>query len=366
MNYSKKPNYIKVNGVIIDVNETPKISKNNTHYKIVCAALLILCINYTQIESYVLESNDSYENTNSTVVYADDSIVENKETELFLQESASTTVDETKSEFTDMENVNAEPVVEDIVTEPVVEDIAATKKWTTSSLNLRTGPSTDDAICVTVPFNTELEVTGSIDCWYRVIYKGNEYFAYKAFLTDEKYVQPVVETAEEKVNVGPYDNIVIGEDGTDSVTKNANKYWNNTVPEDLKKWFVENGWQIKVSNVSLKSRFNCDYSVAGMTVWGEKTIYLDNRNTIIELAMLHEIGHAVDMNWYVLSYGEDFQTCYEKERDNFIDSTGGTEYAKTNVQEYFASVFANMILDTNAVRNQCPETVAYIEANLPY
>ena len=392
---SKRPNYVKVNGVWVNANEPPKTKSNGFQlhngvkfHGFVCFCLVLIlgfCLNLNNAQDIMAHNNS----TNITMagpteeiateIIAPEQIENELETEMVTEEvNMETIIEESETENI----VESETATELIENEPAlivehkqsyeVEELEHVSKWTTSSLNLRTGPGTKYDAVAAVAFNTELTITGTAKGWYRVEYKDKEYWVFGEYLSSEKYVAPVVEQKDEVKSeyvehVGPYDNIVIGDDGTSSVVTAANVYWNKNVPENLKKWFVDNGWKIKVSAQSLKTRFCYDVSIAGITVGDEKTIYLDNRKSVIAKSMLHEIGHAVDINLAPnLSYSWDFEELYNKECNNFVDCTGDSDYAKSNPQEYFASVFVNIILNKNKVISQCPETVDYILSNLPY
>ena len=53
----------------------------------------------------------------------------------------------------------------------------------TSGLHLRTGPSTNYAIILTMPYNSVVDVTGSSSGWYKVVYSGRSGWASGAYLS---------------------------------------------------------------------------------------------------------------------------------------------------------------------------------------
>ncbi len=243
-----------------------------------------------------------------------------------------------------------------------VEDVAPVNMYASTQLNLRNGPGTEHGVEATIPFNTEVSVTGTCRDWKRVSYGGVEYFCHGKYLMAEKYVEPVYN--------GPYDNIATGEPGTSqAVVDKVNAYWNKNVPESLKAWFVANEWKLVVSAQPLNERFGYPFSTAGVTSSGDRTVYIDNRENAVTRSIIHEIGHAVDFtigfpNWSG-SYSEEFQGIYEAEAENFTDCTGHSEYARTNTQEYFASVFQNIILDPSGTQASVPASFEYVSRYMP-
>ena len=245
-----------------------------------------------------------------------------------------------------------------------VMDVEHVTKYASDVLELYSGPGTTYGVANKVPFNTAVVVTGVIEDWSRVVYNNQEYYCVSSCLMDNKYVKT------DPVYDGPYDNIIVGEKGTDtSVINTANIYWNKYVPMSVKKYFVESGWHLVVSATSLQTRFNYDSSIAGLTVEADRTVYLDNRKTAVVTALLHEVGHAIDLSKGGLygagSYSQEFEKLWKLESANFVDCTGGVEYARSTPQEYFASVFANIILSPNTCKKQCPKTYTYVKSYIP-
>lgn len=305
-------------------------------------------ISNTSSESLeVTENSESSEVTESAVIEADSS-----DSEVYA----------TQNEYRgskDTDSFNVEPVENYEV-------------YTQCNLRLRIGPSTDyEQICV-VKTNTRLTVTGVVNNWVRIFYNDVEAYCSAKYISTEKYVEKV---ATKEIRASPssdvkssLDNYIKGEDDTTSkVVEIANNYWNKNVPDSIRQWVISNNWKIVISNQSLEERFKTGFSTAGLTYYNgvDNVIYLDNRKSTVSRALIHEIGHAINYTCNAGVDSEEFIQIFEEEKNQFTDCTGGSDYARSSVNEYFASVFANIILDYNSVSKNCPKSVAYINNFVP-
>lgn len=324
------------------VDSNVKVQSNNIIVIEDLEVPLVSWVDKTEISSY------------ESVQYDENIIIENTEI--------------TNNDLEKEPNLNSEVPVEEIdvdkisVPEYTVDYVDAYKMFTNSGLNLRSGPGTEYEVVTSVSINTELEVRGTSGSWSLIAYKDTEYFCSSKHLSSEKTEKVVVEA-------GPYDNYIVGEDGiTTEMISYANDYWNKNVPNNIKEFLISNGWRIVISMQSLRERFGYNFSVAGLADGAANIIYIDNRRSAVGSALLHEIGHAIDFTIgypFSGSYSGEFDNIYNTEKDNFVDVTGSPDYARSNPHEYFASVFANIILSPTICRQQCPETVAYIEGYIP-
>ena len=278
-------------------------------------------------------------------------------------EEVTTESEESTAELEEINNTEDNETAEPHEPIYTITSVEQHNMFTTCGLNLRSGPGTEYDILSSVDINTELIVIGECNGWSVVIYNDYQYFCYSNYLSTDKTIITSVESS-------PYDNFVIGEDGvTADIVSYANSYWNKNVPNSIKAFLAENDWRVVISVQSLRDRFGYSFSTAGVTEGIENTIYLDNRTSAINTAMLHEIGHAIDFSLgfphSAGSFCSEFKEIYDAEKDYFIDVTGSSDYARSNPQEFFASVFSNIILSPSSCRSQCPKTVAYIEQYIP-
>ncbi len=141
----------------------------------------------------------------------------------------------------------------------------------------------------------------------------------------------------------------------------------NLIPADIRKDFEDNGWIIKIAPQAtirdedpwlgqLPTIFGI---IAGLTVTGKNTIYLDDKYG--EEATAHEMGHYVDIvllgteDWPP-SYSNEFNNIYEQEKNGFSDN-----YPKSDAHEYFAETFALYIEYAGSLQQDFPRTYEYMD-----
>lgn len=211
-----------------------------------------------------------------------------------------------------------------------VTPIESCAKYTNASINLYNGPGNQFEIVTTVPMSTKVNVIGEVDNgWMKIQLAGVDYFCCREELSDV-----------------PYNDIVVCEAGASQAIKNkANAYWNENVPDWLKRQFVDNGWKIVISGTKLSNRFGFNMSVAGITHYDRKIVYLDNRESVIKRAMIHEIGHAIDYIHGLPSQSDEFKVIFNAEKYHFTDVASiGDGHEISSSVEYFAQVFNNIVL----------------------
>ena len=122
----------------------------------------------------------------------------------------------------------------------------------------------------------------------------------------------------------------------------ACEYYAN-LPISVRMKIESHGWEI-IIKPNLKAAMGYSYSIQGLTNYGEKCVYLDNRSIAVTDALYHEIGHAIDSINDFPSSSNEFLALYEEEKADFtyIDAVGdGHEIS--NHLEFFASIFSSII-----------------------
>ena len=121
-------------------------------------------------------------------------------------------------------------------------------------------------------------------------------------------------------------------------------------------------YSIELTDMNLAAAYGYSGSIVGITDYETKTVYVANKWSAIRRATIHEIGHALDNAHGTVSCTSEFKSIYYSERYDFHDCTSvGDGHETSDVIEYFASVYQNMILNYDATKSDVPETVAYIE-----
>ena len=126
----------------------------------------------------------------------------------------------------------------------------------------------------------------------------------------------------------------------------------------------ESGWTIQMSNpTQIGTIIGVGGYYAGITVENQKTVYLSNNVDDAEWCILHELGHAVDIDvlhragWQP-SLSPQFAAIFAAEAKNarFPESQA---YMTSNQLEYFGESFKCYFENPAALAN-CPQTKNYI------
>ena len=134
------------------------------------------------------------------------------------------------------------------------------------------------------------------------------------------------------------------------------------LPKSMMEDVYSNGWGIILTNEDLaKMYFPDKYSkVQALTSYKQRLIVIGATDRYLDEAPLHEIGHVVEYINGKIGRTEMFINIYENEKDNFKSSKGHGDYARTNVQEYFAESFQEYIINPKQLQENCPMTYGYV------
>lgn len=180
-------------------------------------------------------------------------------------------------------------------------------------------------------------------------------------------VPPISPHSEKIVRNVPYReidlsalSIISDSDVSDSILQNIREATElmlcNTY---LKRHFIGNCWHIYVTNQPLPETNGI--KPAGITDTGERQISL--LSSQVDRSIYHEFGHYF-MAMYIYNFPDAesrLNELYAEENSVFQSYTGSEAdslYGKSNVHEFIASVFDNMVHDH---QNICPKTEAYLE-----
>lgn len=80
-------------------------------------------------------------------------------------------------------------------------------KYTSTNLNLRTGPNTPSMVLTVLPRGTEVLIEEDCDCeWILVSYSGNVGYVYSRYLTNEKVKSENIYSKKDNKNIKYYTN----------------------------------------------------------------------------------------------------------------------------------------------------------------
>lgn len=137
------------------------------------------------------------------------------------------------------------------------------------------------------------------------------------------------------------------------------------VPQNELQFLYDNGWEFDITGEDFGGFYGYSENICGLTVYGEKTIYIKDDEWSIQRSAIHELGHALDYEFDWASETPEFYKIYDKEKYNFEDCVSiGDGHEISDVNEYWASVYQNMVLNYDATYEDIPETVEYIESYL--
>lgn len=134
----------------------------------------------------------------------------------------------------------------------------------------------------------------------------------------------------------------------------------NELPEPVKQLFKDSGCKIKVKE-EIKNRDD----IAGIFYHNDligfcKIVIIKDVNRINEV-VFHEIGHLVDWGYNREYESEEyeFMRIYYQEKDDFVTDYN-YRYAISNPTEYFASAFAEYMINPERLKENTPLTYNYI------
>lgn len=158
---------------------------------------------------------------------------------------------------------------------------------------------------------------------------------------------------------------ILGIDGhpAENMVDFANFYLSRLPVEFINK-VESHGWHILITNKDLDEYFyKGKYGgVAGVADYSTHNVYLQDTWQDISEAIYHELGHVVDYLSGMVSDTPEFLAIYDKEKDNFNDSTAiGDGHEKSCPREYFASVFSEMVYHKAECECEIPESCSFLE-----
>lgn len=162
---------------------------------------------------------------------------------------------------------------------------------------------------------------------------------------------------------GEKDVVVAQADGNvsqDSVGR-ANELL-NVMPERLLEGFVDRGWRFYVTDKNiaydiLGGEFN---SVKGVTDFDNHEIFIEQRETAVETAVVHEFGHYLDYINGNQSQTAEFSDIFSAESNAFVKTFNVDFYY--DIGEFFADgVYRYYDGERETLNNACPRLTAFID-----
>lgn len=176
------------------------------------------------------------------------------------------------------------------------------------------------------------------------------------------YVAPTPTIKSTLSSTSSIPSFIVGEKGVSSnVLKSVYNHFMN-VPLNVRKSFIKDGWKIVIVANNLNKRFGYTSSILGLTVYKDKTIYIDNRSKAAT-SVEHEIGHYVNYKYDWIDTSNEFRNIYAEERKDFIKFTGSIAANTSTTIEYYAEAYQEYLWHPNKLKKYCPRTYEFINRN---
>ena len=169
-------------------------------------------------------------------------------------------------------------------------------------------------------------------------------------------------TSSASTSAGQSDGVITAEPGVSSRLFSRAQQIYQSLPSGVRNVFEKDGWRIVISGEKLSKRFGYSYSIAGLTISGEKTVYLDNRESAINKALIHEIGHAIDAWSNFPSQNPAFAQLMRQET---LYTPDGDGRGSTNARECFANAFQYMMQYGNQYESYSPRIYEFVRRYIP-
>ena len=246
--------------------------------------------------------------------------------------------------------------------------------YATTFVNIRELPTKNSNKIGTLSYSNSIQRIGILENgWSKVIYDNKECYINSSYLTTEK---PKIETNEinnetneinnvsnETSNEEVVNNGIIQKEGNvkNSFISLGESYFNK-LPTNVQNFLKNNDVKFYITDSNLANRFYSGVysSVLGVTVYGEKTIYMENRNSAIKLSLIHESGHMIDYLTGTPSSSQEFNEIYQDEKDSFIEIGKQDNNSTSSTTEYFAEVVNQAILYPDSCSSSAPRSYAFV------
>lgn len=136
------------------------------------------------------------------------------------------------------------------------------------------------------------------------------------------------------------------------------------IPASVLNYLSDAGWDFVITDKNLGRTFfpGLNSSVAGVTDFDGKIVYIEDRTSATSRAVLHEIGHAVDYELGGMSLQQRFQDIYVREKHAFRDTTSvGDGHEISSPTEYFASAWSEFFMNPGRLKALTPDTYGIIQ-----
>lgn len=146
----------------------------------------------------------------------------------------------------------------------------------------------------------------------------------------------------------------------DSLTESRVEKAYDELPFNVKKMLEDNEYRIYIVE-----EIDNNELIVGQTIYNCRIILIKDRYSGVEKTLFHECGHVVDDEGALtfLSSSDEFMEIYEEER-YYFKAEDNWEYYISTPKEYFASAFAEYMLNPERLKENTPKTYEYIHRHI--
>lgn len=132
-------------------------------------------------------------------------------------------------------------------------------------------------------------------------------------------------------------------DITSNILNYAYNYW-YLIPENIRNDFLNQGWKLVITDKSISKEFDISYEVSGITLPKEKKIVIYGSQSCIRYALVHEVGHYIDIRNNFISRGIEFKDMYKRNGSKMLEYNSNYVQASYSEEEYFAELYRAHLL----------------------
>ena len=147
---------------------------------------------------------------------------------------------------------------------------------------------------------------------------------------------------------------------SNNIINYAYNYW-YMIPESTRQNFIDNGWKIMLTDKSLKDELNLTYEICGVTIPKDKIIKIEGNQSSIRKALVHEIGHYIDVRSEYKSCSKQFKKMFKTNGDKLLDYNKSYTVAAYNEKEFFAELYRIHILNIDTIGIKFDKEIKFIE-----
>lgn len=244
-------------------------------------------------------------------------------------------------------------------------------KYAVVSLNIRNNPDTDGDIIGVLRESEKVHVTAQCNetGWFKTDRGENAYVSGK-YLSDEAPApKPAYEdkqsSAQDTITDADFNDIIHAE-GTIPVSRlNALNNKLSIIPAGLINSFRKNGWKIIMTNRDIGDfLFNGAKDICAATTTTTNTMYFANTDHAVNVAVIHEFGHYMDVVITGTSDRSDFYDIYMSEKAALKNAFGFNRSDISNTKEFYASCLDAYYMNAGKMQQVAPQSYQIITEDL--